>query len=1003
MTTLHLVPHTHWDREWYQSFQSFRIRLVHLMDLLLDILDRDPSFLHFTLDGQTIVLDDYLAIRPEREEELRRHVVSGRILIGPWHILPDEFLVSPEATVRNLLRGTETCRRFGRRMDVGYIPDPFGHIGQMPQILRGFGIETAAFRRGLDDEPCELWWEAPDGSRVLTSYLRDGYDNAARLPTAPLAFRQFIADRRSSLVPHSAVSHLLFLNGTDHQEPQPEVPTLISQTDLEGDRLVLSTLPDYLAGVRQEVESRRLTLPVVRGETRSPKRHHLLPGVLSSRAWIKQRNHACEALLERWAEPFGAWAELVAGERPDRTVWTGHLTTPRVRQPAALAREAWRLLMECHPHDSICGCSIDPVHEQMRSRFDQVEEIGEEVARQSVAALAEAVDTASELPTGSRAAMVVFNPEQGPRTDLATARFELAAGLDTFEIVDDEGHLVPHRLLDRRSRPLADMELDRDGVRGLPALAPGGVVLGLAIQEAAVVRHPDHVLIDVSLAENAEPNQAALEAASSEIERILADKGMARFRLLAHLTTEVEIEVLARDVPAHGYRRFLLRPAAIPAPASPSAPAAVLFSPSAPAAVLSSPSAPAAVLSSPSAPAAVLASPSAPAAVLGGRVPDGGAIENEWLRVETAGDGGLTLTDLRSGQVFSGVLRFCDQADRGDSYTFCPLEGDVPVDRPVEPPRGRRITDVLGEALEIQQVYCLPRRLTAERTRRSPENVEMPIITRLSLCPGVPRLDVEIRLENQAEDHRLQVLFSLGVAVDQAAYDGAFEIVRRPTKLPSGTEGWIEQPAAEVPMRCFVAAAAKGKGMLVANRGLREASVSPDGVMAVTLLRCFGWLSRDDLATRKGGAGPKVVTPGGQELGSHTFHLSLIPFAHDLDEAVVEAYAFQSPMRAIGTRLHRGILPPAASLLAWTPGSFHLTCVKTAEDGQGLIVRGVNLRDERAEVELECLLAVAEACRARLDETPLEALPVEAGCKVRFAARPHEIVTLRVRLGRTPG
>ena len=973
MPTLHVVPHTHWDREWYRPFQSFRIRLVHLMDLLLDILDRDPAFLHFTLDGQTIVLDDYLEIRPEREDALKQHVRSGRILIGPWHILPDEFLVSPEATVRNLLRGTETCRRFGRRMDVGYIPDPFGHIGQMPQILRGFGIETAAFRRGLDDEPCELWWEAPDGSRVLTSYLRDGYDNAARLPTAPQAFRQFIADRRSSLVPHSAVSHLLLLNGTDHQEPQPEVPTLISQTDLEGDRLVLSTLPDYLAGVRQEVESRRLTLPVVRGETRSPKRHHLLPGVLSSRAWIKQRNHACEALLERWAEPFGAWAELVAGERPDRTVWTGHLTTPRVRQPAALVREAWRLLMECHPHDSICGCSIDPVHEQMRSRFDQVEEIGEEVARQSLAALAEAIDTASELPAGSRAAMVVFNPEQGPRTDLATAHFELAAGLDTFEIVDGEGHLVPHRLLDRRSRPLADMELDRDGVRGLPAMAPGGVVLGLAVQEAAVVRHPDHVLIDVSLAENAEPNQAALEAASSEIERILADKGMARFRLLAHLTTEVEIEVLARDVPAHGYRRFLLRPAAIPAPASPSAPAAAL------------------------------ASPSAPAAVLGGRVPDGGAIENEWLRVETAGDGGLTLTDLRSGQVFSGVLRFCDQADRGDSYTFCPLEGDVPVDRPVEPPRVRRITDALGEALEIQQVYCLPRRLTADRTRRSPENVEMPILTRLSLHPGVPRVDVGIRLENQAEDHRLQVLFSLGVAVDQAAYDGAFEIVRRPTKLPSGTEDWIEQPAAEVPMRCFAAAAAKGKGMLVANRGLREASVSPDGVMAVTLLRCFGWLSRDDLATRKGGAGPKVVTPGGQELGSHTFHLSLIPFAHDLDEAVVEAYAFQSPMRAIGTRLHGGILPPAASLLAWTPGSFHLTCVKTAEDGQGLIVRGVNLRAERAEVDLECLLPVAEACRARLDETPLEALPVEAGCKVRFAARPHEIVTLRVRLGRTPG
>ncbi|MCK4961620.1 MAG: hypothetical protein KAS19_03995, partial [Anaerolineales bacterium] len=191
MTILHIVPHTHWDREWYLPFQSFRIKLVHLIDMLLDILDHDPAFTHFTLDGQTIILEDYLEIRPERESDLIRHIRSGRLLIGPWYILPDEFLVSPEATVRNLLQGGSLCDRFGARMDIGYLPDPFGHIGQMPQILLGFGIEMAAFRRGLADEPCELWWQAPDGSRVLTAYLRDGYDNAARLPTIPSVFIDF--------------------------------------------------------------------------------------------------------------------------------------------------------------------------------------------------------------------------------------------------------------------------------------------------------------------------------------------------------------------------------------------------------------------------------------------------------------------------------------------------------------------------------------------------------------------------------------------------------------------------------------------------------------------------------------------------------------------------------------------------------------------------------------------------------------------------------------------
>src|SRR5512143_1978299 len=151
MFTIHLVSHTHWDREWYQTFQQFRLRLVHLIDGLLDILDTDPQYKHFMLDGQTIVLEDYLQIRPEREADLHKYVQNGRILIGPWYLMPDEFLVSPEAIIRNLQEGDRVARRFGPKMMVGYIPDPFGHIGQMPQILRGFDIQTASLWRGVQD------------------------------------------------------------------------------------------------------------------------------------------------------------------------------------------------------------------------------------------------------------------------------------------------------------------------------------------------------------------------------------------------------------------------------------------------------------------------------------------------------------------------------------------------------------------------------------------------------------------------------------------------------------------------------------------------------------------------------------------------------------------------------------------------------------------------------------------------------------------------------------
>ena len=143
-----IVPHSHWDREWYLTFQQFRFKLVQLVDQVLDILEQDPQFKYFTLDGQTVILEDYLEIRPEERGRIERLIREGRLLIGPWYVLPDEFLVSGEALIRNLQKGLALSSLFGGGMAVGYIPDMFGHIAQMPQILQGFGIDTAVLWRG---------------------------------------------------------------------------------------------------------------------------------------------------------------------------------------------------------------------------------------------------------------------------------------------------------------------------------------------------------------------------------------------------------------------------------------------------------------------------------------------------------------------------------------------------------------------------------------------------------------------------------------------------------------------------------------------------------------------------------------------------------------------------------------------------------------------------------------------------------------------------------------
>ena len=255
----------------------------------------------------------------------------------------------------------------------------------------------------------------------------------ASRPVIAALFADEVARRRDSLRPHSKVFDLLLMHGTDHMEPPRDTSSAIRSAagKLQGDRLIHSTLPAYFAAVSSAIRRRNLELPVVRGELRSPKRHHLLPGVLSTRMWIKQRNRECETLLERWAEPFSAWASIAVPPR---------LQTPLVRDPAGALRAAWRMLMQNHPHDSICGCSIDEVHEEMRPRFAQAAQIGEEIARASLDALAAAVDTSA-----GEKSIVVFNPAPGPTSGPVEADLHPPADWDAFEIIDPSGTVIPHQ------------------------------------------------------------------------------------------------------------------------------------------------------------------------------------------------------------------------------------------------------------------------------------------------------------------------------------------------------------------------------------------------------------------------------------------------------------------------------------------------------------------------------------------------------------------------------
>ena len=227
MLDIHVVSHTHWDREWYLTYEQFRFRLVALVDRLLDLLDADPAYKYFHLDGQTIVLEDYLEIRPEQEPRLRKAIEDGRILIGPWYVMPDEFLVSGESLVRNLLRGHRISREFGTPMPVGYLPDLFGHVGQMPQIWRQFGLDNTILWRGFGGANAEYWWDAPDGSRLLMMHLPpEGYCNATRIVFDPDAMMARAKEKVEFERGRTRTGQALLMNGVDHVEPHTAIPAL---------------------------------------------------------------------------------------------------------------------------------------------------------------------------------------------------------------------------------------------------------------------------------------------------------------------------------------------------------------------------------------------------------------------------------------------------------------------------------------------------------------------------------------------------------------------------------------------------------------------------------------------------------------------------------------------------------------------------------------------------------------------------------------------------------
>jgi len=390
---IHLIPHTHWDREWYLPLGAFRARLTLALDAVLDQLDRDQRLASFLLDGQSVLVEDYLEVRPDRWTALDAMLAAGRLQCGPWYVLADEQIPAGESLVRNLLLGPGPLGGRARALPVLYSPDAFGHPGSLPLLAAEWGIPFCVLWRGVDTRATGnadlFWWEAQDGRRTLVYHLpRDGYEIGSNLlvpdDQLPRAWSRVAAE----VLPRAVTHHVAVPVGADHHAPAPDLGGLAERLTraVSGIEFRLSSLPLFFEAVRQAPAS----IATVRGEQRACSTHTwCLQGVHGTRAPLKRLNSVLELELTRTAEPLTA----LAGDAPR----------------GAIVRQAWRELVQSHFHDAICGTAADEVARAARVRFDDVRAAAGEVVRASLDRLAGHDPDLARERGGQGARLLVWN------------------------------------------------------------------------------------------------------------------------------------------------------------------------------------------------------------------------------------------------------------------------------------------------------------------------------------------------------------------------------------------------------------------------------------------------------------------------------------------------------------------------------------------------------------------------------------------------------------------
>lgn len=869
--------------------------LVDMIEDLLGLFQKEKKFKSYTLDGQMAAVMDYLEIRPDRENQIRNLVRRKKLFIGPWYILNDEFLSSGESHIRNLQFGFRMGKSLGGVMNIGYIPDQFGHIAQMPQILQGFNIDTAMIYRGFGGEPgqeeSEYRWLSPDGSGVLMHHMpKDGYSAGYFGDSDEKTILQKFERLRKELDARATTSQRLFFNGGDHHWPDETVTKAIKVLRKHYDAHILhSNFVDYFSALKKEV-GKGTRLRTLNGETRFGYRHAfvVLGGVYSSRMPLKQLNAASQVLMERVLEPLNVLA-MMSG-MPSKS--------PQIEQ-------GWKYVIQNQDHDAICGTSADEVHQEMTLRYKKAEQIGAHVSHECFSRLL----PYDEHAHGDERYLVVFNPSPFVRSGLVETSVE-------FFLQDVVVGLNPEVKVAPRLSP----------VKAFRLLDPSGKEVPyqiLARNEAFGLTYSKHDY----------PHQTLVD----------------RFSVL----------VSAEQVSPLGWKGLKIEKT----DAAPAFSGAVQVRES--------------------------------------------LVENEFLRVEASPDGTVKIVEKSTGASHGPLNMFEDSGDVGDEYNY-----SYPArDEKYQSTQFRPVINIvergpLRASLRIDSTMQIPESASTDELSRSPTKVELQISTVLSLTPFSRRVDVKTTVHNTAKDHRLRALFGTGIVTKESYADTPFAVVQRTHQEYDNSQFPYEHPALVAPMQRFVTIADGQKGITLITKGLPEyeLSVREPGVLALTLLRCVGKLSGNNLITRPGGAaGWWTETPEAQCIGTHIFEYSMFPHSpltsNTWSSILREVELFTVPLLSLKRKNDQPVLE--RSFLSLDSAGLQFTTLKESEDRKGFIVRICNPTDGPGEGRLRFGRPVVQAHRCKLNEKAVVPLRIIKGAEIKVTAKPFEILTIKVRWKKT--